>query len=87
MNDFSIDLDQLLLEKIKRHLPEEDSKEVFKLFDKLVIEYSKKSGMPEDGIISILIDSLDTGLSKEQIETQFRVYDEKRQGLLPGASS
>jgi len=76
---FEMDLDELLMSKIKAKGGNEDD---FKRLDLLISEYSKRSGMPEDGVALIIIDCVDGGFSKEDVEKQLRVYDTKRSGSL-----
>jgi len=70
-----IDLDELLMNKVRKAGGRDDD---FKKLSSLISEYSAKSGMPEDGIALIVIDSLGCGASREDIEKQLKVYDSKR---------
>lgn len=81
-----LDLDILLREVIKRRIPheqgEEEATKLFNQLSKLVTEYSEKSKMPEDGVMLTVIDSISSGMGKEDIITQLRVLDSKRREAL-----
>jgi len=74
-----IDIDELLMCKIKEN---GGTQQDFDDLDKLIIQYSAQSGQPEESIALIIIDSLGCGMTKRDIETQFKIYDSKRSILI-----
>jgi hypothetical protein len=79
MIDFEIDIDQLIKDRLFSQGGTEDD---FKKIDKLIVDYSQRTGMPEDGIAMIILDCMDGGYSKDDVEKHLRVYDSKRTNAL-----
>lgn len=76
---FTLDLEDLIRIHIRRR---GGGDEEFKKIIELVDEYSTKANMPWDGIALIVVDCLSSGMQREGIETQLRVYDSKRTGAI-----